>query len=74
MADPYQWSDNRSDGGEQDSRRAAERHAEQERLERARRQKGDYASGWYGEEASRRGYDVPGPYGRASEQLSLIHI
>jgi len=76
MANPYEWSDDRErrqdyDRGEEDARRQAERYAEQDRSwdgERQRRQRGDYASGWYGEEAARQGYDVPGPYGRGSER------
>jgi hypothetical protein len=28
---------------------------------------GDYASGWWGEEAAKQGIDVPGPYGRKPE-------
>jgi hypothetical protein len=80
MAYPYEWSDagreRRYDPREEEARRAAERHAEQEaRWDRARdrRQTGDYASGWYGEDAERQGYDVPGPYGRASEQREDRH-
>jgi hypothetical protein len=75
MAHPYEWSDDgrehRYDPREEQARRAAQRHAEQEAgrdRERGRRQRGDYASGWWGEEAERQGYDVPGPYGRGSEQ------
>jgi len=28
---------------------------------------GDYASGWWGEEAAKDGVSVPGPYGRKPE-------
>ena len=79
MANPYEWSSERDDRSprfderEEEARRAAERHAGQDRsweAGRGRPQRGDYGSGWYGEEAASRGRDVPGPYGRAPEQAS----
>jgi len=78
MADPYEWSDERDDDrarrfdrNEEEARRAAQRHADQDLYRRGRRpprQGGDYGAGWYGEDAFYEGYGVPGPYGRPAEQ------
>jgi hypothetical protein len=83
MPYPYEWSDeqrgaSRHDREEEEARRAAQRRAEQARTSeerdwnRSRRQQreGDYAAGWWGEDAARDGYVVPGPYGRPPEQNS----
>jgi len=81
MPYPYEWSDEPRgarphDRDEEEARRAAQRRAEQARTseerdwDRGRRQQreGDYAAGWWGEEAAEDGYVVPGPYGRPPEQ------
>lgn len=83
MPYPYEWSDEqpggarRHDRNEEEARRAAQRRAEQARAGeerdwdrggRRRQREGDYAAGWWGEEAAEDGYVVPGPYGRPPEQ------
>jgi hypothetical protein len=79
MAYPYDEErdpSRRYDRNEEDARRAAERRAEQARRDEERdwdrgprrQREGDYAAGWWGEEAAEDGYTVPGPYGRPPEQ------
>jgi hypothetical protein len=81
MPYPYDWSDEQRgasprDRDEEEARRAAQRRAELARTSeerewdrgRRRQREGDYAAGWWGEEAARDGYVVPGPYGRPPEQ------